>query len=252
MPNLNKMVQRFTGDTKNLLGNVVKSFGVKGASMLVALASTPAYLAFFDNNEILGLWFTLIQVLTWLLTCDMGIGNGLRNELVVALASGHKSDAKKLVSSSYVFLCTIGGAVLLAVLFLSSIIDWSIVFNIDERSIAYGDLQATITIILASVVIQLVLRLITSILYALQKAYLPGVISLLTNSILLAYCVGAVWAGAQHNIVTLAWVYAAAVNVPLFVTSFIVFNRHSDIRPSFRAAEKSRAMRVLKVGLAFL
>lgn len=252
MPRMHQSARRLTGDTRSLAENVVKSFGVKGVSMLVTLASTPAYLAFFDNNDVLGLWFTLIQVLTWLLTCDMGVGNGLRNELVVALASGNRSDAKKLVSSSYVFLCAIGGVVLLVVLFLSGIVDWSVVFNIDERSIDYGDLRSTITIILASVVIQLVLRLVTSILYALQKAYLPGVISLLTNSTLLVYCLGVVWAGTPHNIVTLAWVYAAAVNIPLLVVSIAIFGKRPDLRPSLREADKSRAVRVLKVGLAFL
>lgn len=252
MPRLHRSTWRLTGDTRNLAENVVKSFGVKGVSMLVTLASTPAYLAYFDNNEVLGLWFTLIQVLTWLLTCDMGVGNGLRNELVVALASGNKSDAKKLVSSSYCFLCAIGGVVLLAVLFFSNIVNWFIVFNIDGESIAYGDLRSTITVILASVVIQLVLRLITSILYALQKAYLPGVISLLTNSTLLVYCLGVVWTGATHDIVTLAWVYAAAVNIPLLVASIAVFSKRPDLRPTLREADKSRATRVLKVGLAFL
>lgn len=252
MPRLRQSAQRLTRDTRNLVENVIKSFGVKGVSMLVNLASTPAYLAYFDNNEILGLWFTLIQMLTWLLTCDMGVGNGLRNELVVALASGHRSDAKKLISSSYVFLCTIGSIVLIVVLSLSTMVDWFVVFNIDERSIAYKDLQSTITIILASIVIQLVLRLITSILYALQKAYIPGVISLLTNFALLTYCLGVNWIEAPHDLVSLACVYAISVNAPLLAASIVVFGKRPELRPSLRMAEKSCADSVLKVGLAFL
>lgn len=240
-------------NTRELVKNIILSFGVKGLSLVVVLASTPAYLAYFDNKEVLGLWFTLVSILTWILTCDMGVGNGLRNELVYALESDDPNEARIVVSSSYVFLCAVGCVVLFAVLFLSNIVDWFAVFNIGDSSISYLDLKIAITAILVSVILQFILRLISSILYALQIAYLPGLIALITNSILLFYCVGTVAIGVEHDIVSLAFVYIFAVNAPLLVTSLMVFFRlRPDLRPSFRFAKKDRAIRVVKLGLTFL
>lgn len=253
VPKMKSLLSGKAASTRELVNNIVLSFGVKGLSLLVVLATTPAYLAYFDDGEILGLWFTLISILTWILTCDMGVGNGLRNELVYALSSDDVEEAKSLVSSSYVFLCSVAGVVLLAVLFLANAVNWFVVFNIDESSISFADLKTAITIILLSVVIQFVLRLITSVLYSLQKAFLPGFISLLTNAALLVYCLWAPAAGVRYDIVSLAIVYAFAVNVPLLLTSVFVFTLlRPDIRPSFRAARKDLAFRVLKLGAAFL
>lgn len=67
--------------------NSIASVGVKIGAIFVALFTTPAYIRYFDNNEILGAWFTILSILNWILYCDMGIGNGLRNSLVYAIAN---------------------------------------------------------------------------------------------------------------------------------------------------------------------
>ena len=63
-------------NTKSVVMNIVYSFGIKGLSMFIGLFTTPAYIRYFHNNEIMGVWFTILSVLAWILNCDMGIGNG--------------------------------------------------------------------------------------------------------------------------------------------------------------------------------
>ena len=82
--------------------NVFCVFLIQGGSMLMALFTMPSYMRYFNNELILGCWFTLLSIINWVLTFDLGIGNGLRNQLTVALATGDNEEAKKLISSSYV------------------------------------------------------------------------------------------------------------------------------------------------------
>ena len=64
--------------------NVIGAFAVKGASLILSLFTMPAYMRFFEDEQILGVWFTLLSVLSWILNFDLGIGNGLRNNLTSA------------------------------------------------------------------------------------------------------------------------------------------------------------------------
>ena len=71
---------------RSLIYNIVGTFAVKGGTMLLSLISMPLYLNYFENNILLGVWFTMHTVLSWILVFDLGIGNGLRNHLTTALA----------------------------------------------------------------------------------------------------------------------------------------------------------------------
>ena len=88
-------------NTRSVLTNAILSFGVKGVSLIIALFTTPAYMRYFSDNGVLGIWFTLLAVLSWILSCDMGIGNGLRNKLTITFSGGDDVQTKKLISSAY-------------------------------------------------------------------------------------------------------------------------------------------------------
>ena len=84
---------------KSLLINIFSSYLVKGLGVLCSLISMPLFLKYFNDQMILGVWFTMLSVLNWILVFDMGIGNGLRNHLTKALAKKDFQSAKQLVSS---------------------------------------------------------------------------------------------------------------------------------------------------------
>ena len=81
------LIEKFKSkdNTGIVLRNTLMASMVKGGSLFIALFTTPAYMHFFNNDEVLGVWFTMLSVLAWILNCDMGIGNGLRNHLVYAI-----------------------------------------------------------------------------------------------------------------------------------------------------------------------
>lgn len=240
-------------NSKILAINSVASVAIKIGSILVALFTTPAYISYFDNSEILGAWFTILSVLAWILNCDMGIGNGLRNSLVYAIFQNDHKQIRKLISSAYIFLFGIAGVITIAVALLGNFVSWNIVFNISTEIIQPAIFNKAVLILIMSILLQFVLRLVTSILYALQKAFIPGVLSLITNIIMLALVTVCNLRNKNDDIIKLAVYYLIAVNLPLVVATIVVFV--VDLRddyPTFRLFSMESAISILSTGTKFL
>ncbi|ADU27851.1 polysaccharide biosynthesis protein [Ethanoligenens harbinense YUAN-3] len=243
----------WTGDTKNVAENIMASFVVKGMSLLLAFFTTPMYLRYFSNKSILGIWFTVLSVLAWILNFDFGIGNGLRNKLTEALAENNQEQIRKYISSSYIFLSGISCLLLVVMFFLSSFVDWNFVFNISTRDLSKSVLNTTLSVLLTSIILQFNLQIINSILYALQKAFVPGLLNFATNAIMLIYVIFCNEIGMKNNVVHLAIVYLFAVNAPLLITTIFVFStKLRQSRPSIKLFEFRYAVSILKLGGAFL
>lgn len=240
-------------NTKSVVMNIVYSFGIKGLSMFIGLFTTPAYIRYFHNNEIMGVWFTILSVLAWILNCDMGIGNGLRNKLVGAMKSDNSQEGKKYVSSAYIFSFAVAAAIIAVVIFLSGIINWNKVFNIEIGLLDKNTLTTAVIILIISICLQLILRLITSILYALQKAFIPSLLNLITNIVMLGFTTIATALGKNGSFINMAWAYLIAVNLPLIVTTIFVFYfSNPELRPSINLYDHKYAISTLKIGGAFL
>lgn len=250
--NLNEKL-KMKDNTGIIYRNTIYAGLVKFFSLFIALFTTPAYMHYFNNDEILGVWFTILSVLAWILNCDMGIGNGLRNNLVYAINEKNWDKAKKYISSAYYFLSVLGIVILLIIVGLGNLISWNVVFNISSKIISTRIMKITTLIVLASIVLQFVLRLVTSILYALQEAFIPGLLNLATNLILLLYVLIANYIGENNNIVFLALMYLFAANIPLLIATIWVFSKKlPNSRPSISYYRKKYAFSILKIGVAFL
>lgn len=240
-------------NTRIVIRNTIMAAVVKGGSLAVALFTTPAYMHYFSNAEVLGVWFTLLSVLAWILNCDMGIGNGLRNQLVYAINAKDWLKAKKYISSSYFFLFGIGFFILLAVIIVGNYLSWNTVFNISSELVDEGTMTKVVQILFAAIILQFILRLVTSILYSLQEAFVPGLLNLATNLIMLIFVISSNKTGENNDLVLLAYVYLIAVNLPLVIATLWVFIfKMPDACPSLTYFRKDYAFSVLKIGSLFL
>ena len=52
-------LKQVSQETKLLIKNIALSIGIKGGALIISLISTPLYLRYFEDNVVLGLWFTL-------------------------------------------------------------------------------------------------------------------------------------------------------------------------------------------------
>lgn len=100
---------------------------------------------------------------------------------------------------------------------------------------------------------QLVLRLVTSILYALQKAFIPGILSFITNVIMLVSVTICNFLDRNNDIVQLALFYLFAVNFPLLIaTVFVFLTDLKDCIPTIKLFSISYAVSILSTGSKFL
>lgn len=246
-------MSKLNENTITLLVNTGLSVAVKGGSLLVSFFSTPAFIAYFDNNAVLGVWFTMLSVLSWILSFDMGVGNGLRNYLVEALNDSDMDDVRRLISSSYFSLGSISIVVFIAVWLLSGVIDWRAILNIGIDEISTGELNASVMVVLASICIQMVLRLVSSVLYALQRAFVPSLLALITNCVMLCFAVISNSMEAEFGLFEMSAAYFFAVNLPLLVASVYMFVAVlPSARPSIKYFNVAYACKTVKLGVAFL
>lgn len=203
--------------------NVLGAFLVKGGALFVALYTLPAYIKFFNNDEVLGLWYTILSLLNWILNFDLGIGNGLRNYLSSSLSLGNRGEVKKYISSAYFSIGAI--VLLLSVAFPFAVhnVNLNSVFSISPDDVTPKALYISAIIVFIGVMLQFWLKLINSVLYALQKSSVNNFLVLCTNVIILLFAMFYPSGSNSENIIIMAVVHAVAVALPLLVASGFVF-----------------------------
>jgi O-antigen/teichoic acid export membrane protein len=244
--------QSTNGRNRLIIKNVAASFLIKGGALLLALLTMPAYMRYFENQQILGMWFTILSVLTWVLNFDMGLGNGLRNHLVGAIAENDSMKIKKYISSAYGMIFGIVALLLIISHVCFPFINWNTVFNVPHAAISSEVLLETVQIVFTGILLQFLLRLITSVLYALQKSAIPSLLSLITTAIILVFVLTVNSGSVEENLKMLAYANVIAVNLPLLIASVIVFRTYlKSCGPHIKYFDKKYSIDVIKLGGAF-
>lgn len=241
------------GLSKTIRLNALASYAVKGLSMLVGLAAVPAYMRYFESSAVLGTWYTIQTALQWVLMFDLGIGNGLRNELVAALVDKDGKAVSAYVSSSYRLMGVVCILLAIVVTLLGAFVPWNAALNIDRSLISARVLSACMTVVGVGVVVQLFLQLVNGILYALQLSSVVNALGLISNTLILAFVLTAPSTGDEANLLMLGFANVMSMLLPPMVATVIVFRRKLlGVRVCWRSFEWSYARRTLSTGLVIL
>lgn len=245
-------IDKLNGRDKSIFNNIIGAFTIKGLALILSLFTMPAYIRYFEDQQVLGLWFTMLSVLSWILTFDLGIGNGLRNHLVEPLVNRDNVKIKQYISSSYICI----GIVVIVVMILSTSIfkhiNWNLVFNIEEAIVSKEILNITVTLVFSGIMIQFLLKLITSILYAMQKSAITNLLSLLNSMIVLVYVLVSKPSTIESKLISLAIVHILSVNIPLLFTSIYIFKKDlKGCSPNIKFFKKEYAKNIMKLGGIF-
>lgn len=240
-------------DERNLLYNILLAFFVKGISLFVSLFSMPLYIKYFDNNAALGMWYTILSMLSWINLCDLGLGNGLRNRLTETLALGQNEKAKEYISATYATLCKIITPVSVIICILLQFVNFNNFFNISDTIVGGQDIKLAMTILVLGVGVNFIVKVITNVIYALQKSSLNNVLTLISSILPLLFI--AVYKGVDisTNLVILSVVHVLSINIPLIVASIVLFNTEplSKSKPSFKNISKEATKDTLSFGMRF-
>lgn len=237
---------------KNLIANIIGTVGIKGVALAISTLSMPAYIAYFENELALGVWFSLNSILNWILTFDLGIGNGLRNQLVPELNSGNKPMMKKLISSAYFMLGTVSLVVGVIGVFLIRILDLNALLNIDKSIISPEIMFQSVSVVFLAIVIKFFLNIITSILYAMQKTALPNLIALLSTISILVFVLLYKNPSVETKFLALSYFNLFSMCAPILLATVIIFvTVLKDARPSVKHVDRKMGKRVVGLGGKF-
>lgn len=233
--------------------NVISAFAIKGLSLLISLMTMPAFIAYFGDQTVLGIWYTLLSILNWVLSFDLGMGNGLRNHLTVSLARHDWETSKDLVSSAYFSNGLLSLLFVTVGLFVLPMLDWNTALGISSDILSHGTLLSAIVIVYIAIVLQLFLRLANFMAYALQRSYVNNLLALITNaSLLLAVVILPANGPSGSRLLSLAFAYLIASNTPLLITTILLFcGPMKKARPSWSHVEKKAIRKVTALGGAF-
>lgn len=240
-------------DNKNLVLNILAAFLIKGLSLFITFFSMPLYIKYFDDNRVLGAWYTILSVLSWIIMCDLGLGNGLRNKFTEAYAKREFLKAKKYISSTYIFLLLIVFPIIILGSILIYYYDLNKIFNISTDIINSKSLKLGFFILFLGICFNFVLKSINSVVYAIQKSSLNDFVSLIMTLIPLLFILVSSNKGINNNFVNLAFIHALSMNIPLLILSIVIFkNKKLKLcKPELKYFEIFTAKQILGIGLQF-
>lgn len=221
--------------------------------MLLSLVLMRIYIAYFQDQQILGVWFTLLSILNWILTFDFGLGNGLRNSLVAAIAKDNIHEQKNLISTTYTLSVSFACIIFVVCFCALQFVNVNAVLNISDTIIQTNYLRTSMYIVLFSVILQFVLKNVNSILYALQMPSLSNFTGLLTNILIFL----SLWILTPNgcdgqNLITLSFIYLIASNIPLLTITLTLFlTRLKKVRPNFKFVNRSTITHIVRLGGGF-
>ena len=180
---------------------------------------------------------------------DFGIGNGLRNRLAKALALGEENKIRTYLSSAYILLGMISTVLVVLVCLITPHVDWQ---EILKTNIEPSVINLVILVVLIGIILQFFFKLVTSILYALQKNVLANSIAIFTNILIMSYLMTGTKGDDYQKIINLAYVYDVAVLFPLICTSIYVFTGPlKGAFPTYKAFQKRASIEVFSIGGLF-
>lgn len=212
---------------KTVFRNVLSAGLIKGFAALITVATIPAYLHFFGGRrDVIGLWLAAVSMINWLLTLDLGIGNGARNSLVRALADDDDDEIADVIAGAY------GASLAIAVLLAACsavavlVLDWNSVLHVPRSEFGPTQTRLLIAGLVATVIVQLVLRVVSFVFYALQLSAVNNLMALATSASLITFVyLGRNAFGAKEGPLVLCAAYFVAVNGPLVLGTLYVFRR---------------------------
>lgn len=245
-------VGAMSSDSKVIASNVVWAFVIKGLSLIVSFFSVPAFIAYFDDNVYLGVWYTILSVLMWFLTFDFGLGNGIRNNLVKAFSQKDWESAQCFISSGLfaILLVSIGmlavGGVLLYCIDLNSL------FNVSVGQIPTRYLVTSVAIVFISILLKFVLVSVSSVFYALQRSSVNNFLALISSVLVLAYVLVLRFDTPGESLVWLSVAYLVSYSLPPVVAAAIVFKKdlHNCI-PTIGCIKKRYINQIMRIGGIF-
>jgi len=234
--------------SNKLKKNIIASFFIKGASIIIGFLMVPLCLKYLDQTRY-GIWLTMASFLGWFTFFEIGLGSGLRNKLAESLAIKDYKKGKIYVSTTYAILSMIALIVAIAFVFINPFLNWTKILNTDPA--LYAELKILALIVFNFFFLRFVLKLIGIVLYADQKPAFANAIGPAGNllSLLIIFILTKTTKGSLIYLGTTLSIMPVLV---MLITSIILYSgKYKIIAPSFKNIQMMYAKDLLNLGVKF-
>lgn len=233
----------------NIRANVMRMYIYRTGGILVNFLYVPLLIKTLDVENY-GVWLTLTTIISWMAFFDIGLGNGMRNKVTQSLANNDIKKTKEYVSTTYGLMAILALIIIVISSAIIPFLNWNGILN--AKSIDSSELVALVYWVFVLFVVQLVLKLITSLLYALQKPARTSMVTFLSQFLGLVV----VWimsiSAMDFNLLD----YGVAISVcPLVI--FVIYSlfffrgKYRELSPSITFFRKGLCKEVANVGVQF-
>lgn len=237
---------KMENEQKKLIGNIILNIFYKPVGMIVSLIYTPIAISYLGDEKY-GIWATVLSILAWILQFDVGIGNGLRDKLTIALTNKNRKEASELVSSAYISIFFVVFCIFIAFLGINFFVNWNDVFKVPRLN---ENLDVVMIISILFICLNFLLSLCNIVNYALQQASLVSLSSVvlqvlnLIGTILLSFI-------TSNSLIGIAFIYGVSSFITNVIFSIIAFRKEKSLVPKLSLFRKEKVYDITSIGLHF-
>jgi len=228
--------------------NIAALVLIKGISVVNSFLLVPLTINYLTPIKY-GIWLTVFGIVGWFGLLDIGLGNGLRNKFAESIAGGDKKSARIYLSTSYALLTIIMASACMLFFIVNQFLDWSAILNVSaDKTLELGKVAA---IIFGFFCMQLVVKLISSVLLADQKAAFAAALNTIC-SILSLITVYVLTKTTSSSLLYMALAIGLInVIVPLVASFWFFATFYKEYAPSLKYVNFKYAKGLMNVGAMF-
>lgn len=224
------------------LGFIYKILG-----MGLSYISIPLFLKYLGEKDY-GLWMVIFSIISWVFMFDLGIGNGLRNRLTQCLVEGNISEAKKNITTGYIFLSFIAFIILMIGILGIQI------FNVKELLSLDGYSEIFLKRLILIVFVITILNFIIGLYKVFYMAEHNSTIGNLSNLIFQGVFIILLLILKKFNLISLmsiAFIYPGLNLVIGLILTINYFKKHRNLIPKLKYFDRNKIKGIGRVGIEF-
>jgi len=248
---LKKILFFLKGHTRGskAIREVLYSILIQGFSVITGFLYVPLLLDYLTQEKY-GIWLTLTSILGWFSFLDLGMGNGLRNKLTVALATGDFGLGKKLVSTTYALLICIFCVVLFVFHLSNFFLNWNSILN--TKTIDNSELYILTSIVFTFFILRFIFQIISVVYLADQK---PSSVKMIeTSGSVFSFLIVLILTRVtlKGDLILLGTIISVIPVILFFVVTLVAFNaRYKKLKPSVKDIDFKVSKGILNLGAKF-
>lgn len=239
------MIAKLSGLLKNDYNrNVILNYLFKISGILLGLLNTRFTLSYLGTT-VYGLWVTVTSVVTWMNSGDLGIGNGLRNELSRAYGEGDTKRQEQLIATAIGSLTKLSFVLMGVFLILCELLFYYGVLGYSLRIPMY------ITTIFFC--INLILGVSQSIVFSYQKSWMNSFTTCGVQCFSIIAVFLLVHLGITADLTFFAFISGCCTTMPNLILIYILKkkNIHISIFKSRELYDKNIRKSIMNTGVQF-